>query len=101
MALYAKECDRLFVEADELFTAKPEAFEGNCAIGEVFTWFENFQPGFDGWSSLLSGVLRIVAMRLGGAASTIGLPDGQVGHLTFEDISLALANAMPRLSNTQ
>jgi hypothetical protein len=36
------------------------------AIGEVSTCFEDFQPGFDGRSSLLSRVLRIVAMRLGG-----------------------------------
>ena len=67
MALCAKGGDRLFAEADELFTENPMAFEGVGAIGEVVTWFENFRPGFDGWSSLLSRVLRIVAIRLGGA----------------------------------
>ena len=71
------------------------------AIGEVSTCFEDFRPGFDGWSSLLSRVLRIVAMRLGGAAGTVGLPDGRVGHPTFDDIKLTLVNAMPRLSNIQ
>lgn len=66
MALCAKEGDRLFVEADKLFTAKPMAFEGDGPVGEVSTCFEDFQPSFDGWSSLLSRVLRIVSMRLGG-----------------------------------
>lgn len=56
----------LGIEADKVLGPKPVSAMSDGAIGEVSTCFEDFQPGFDGRSSLLSRVLRIVAMRLGG-----------------------------------
>lgn len=56
----------LGIEADKVLGHKPVSAMSDRAAGKVFTWLENFQSGFDGWSSLLSRVLRIVAMRSGG-----------------------------------